>query len=510
MSSISGQIEKSQTFWLPRLSPKQLVVFNCFKRLILLSGPRKSSKSWASCHRILRHCFDVPGAEVIVVSRNIKTAKEGGIWSYLIDHCLKEWLDAGVTEYIKPPGQDGQTRTLYCTIRNRYGGASKIMLNSLDFDGNAEQLFKERAVSCIYFSELSKWRDRKVFDVSVMSLRKPGIPYNQMMWLADTNPGDDGEDEWYYKIFHTERLMEGAPDWCKSPADIERFRKRQGEMAMIEIFLNENPFISQDVIDEVISTHSHDVDLYARYVEGRYVKASGDGFFSNVFKPTIHVMGNCSRPNRTEWEILTVPPETVQVDVGWDLGDMNTAIEFVYAVQDEKKRNEYYVIAEIVVQNDNVSLEAITQAALDVMDDLEAKVGHPLKFNHWSDTSSFNKKLSARDTEAMLVRNISKGRISLSPVEKYQGSVNDGVSMFRRLLFENRLFFSAQCFYIITAIRSLKPVRSRGTGVQKVPDNIHTHPWDALRYVLCSLEPREARMNRPRVMKAPGRIISMG
>jgi hypothetical protein len=501
--------EAPQSFWLPRLSEKQLQVFNSFARFLLLSGPRKSSKSWASCHRILRHCFDVPNAEVIMVSRNIKTAKEGGIWSYLIDHCLKEWIDAGVTDYVVPPKQDGQTRTLYCAIRNRYGGSSKIMLNSLDFDDNAETLFKERSVSMIYFSELSKWRNRKVFDVSIMSLRKPGIPYKSMMWLADTNPGDDGEDEWYYKIFHTERLMEGVPETCKTQADVDRFRKRQKELDMINIYLNENPFLSQDEIDDVIQSHAHDPDLYARYVEGKYVKASGDGFFSTVFKPEIHIQGNCRSPNRSEWSVITIPPEAVEIDVGWDLGDINSAVEFVYRVTDEKKRNEYYVVAEVVVQNDKVTIDALTDAVLAVMDQLEAQAGHPLKFNHWSDTSSFNKKLSAQNTEAMIIRNVSNGRISLTPVEKYKGSVNDGVTMFRRLFFENRLYLSAHCLYIVTAIRSLKPVRSKGTGVQKVPDNVHTHPWDALRYVLMSREPRDLMVQRPR-LSTPSRIVSMG
>jgi phage terminase large subunit len=496
-------------FWLPRLSPKQMSVFNDFHRFILLSGPRKSSKSWASCHRILRHCFDTPHAEVIMVSRNIKTAKEGGIWSYLVDQAIEEWRNAGITDYVKAPRQDGQTRTLFCTIRNRYGGESKIMLNSLDYDDDAERLFKERAVTAIYFSELSKWRKRKVFDVSIMSLRKPGVPYSQMMWLADTNPGDDGEDEWYYQLFEVERTMESVPDWCKTPADIERFRKRQKELSVHNIYLNDNIFLTQDEIDDVINSHAHDPDLYARYVEGRYVKASGDGFFSALFKPAVHIMGNCQRPNRSEWEVITLDETAISVDVGWDIGDRNTAVAFVYSVPDEKKINEYYIVDEVVVLDDQVSLDAIVDAVIQKMDALEKQVGHPLKFFHWSDTSSFAKRISAENTEAMLVHHISHGRITLNPSTKWSGSLNDGISMFRRLFFENRLKISAHCFQMIQAIRGLKPERARGSGVQKIAENFAKHSWDAARYAINMRESRDLTMRRPRISK-PGRIVSLG
>lgn len=495
-------------FWLPRLSQKQLSVFNDFHRFLLLSGPRKSSKSWANCHKIVRHAYDVPNAEIIMVSRNIKTAKEGGIWSYLVDQVIPEWFAAGLTKYVKPPHQDGQTRTLGLSLVNRYGGTSKIMLNSLDFDDGAEALFKERAFSMIYFSELSKWRKRKVFDVSILSLRKPGIPYNQMQWLADTNPGDLGENEWYYKLFWTERLMEGVPEYCKTPDSIAKFRKRQQEMNVVEIFLNENPFLSQEEIDDVIASHMHDPDQYARYVEGRYVTASGDGFFSNVFKHDVHVLGDTHHPNRGDWEILFPPADTQAMQIGYDLGDRNSAIVFTYKAQDEKRRNEYYVLDEIIVQNDEVSIDALTEEVLRIMDKWNNYLGREIQYAHYSDTSSFNKKLSASDTEAMLVHNISNGRITLNPVTKYSGSVNDGITLMRRLLFEKRLFFSANCLHTINMMKSLKPDRARGTGVQKVPDNIHTHPYDALRYVLSSVEPHDLAIRRPRTQKA-GRIISL-
>jgi hypothetical protein len=509
-SQLAAPQEQKPAFWLPRLSPKQMEVFNDFHRFILLSGPRKSSKSWASCHRILRHCFDTPNAEVIMVSRNIKTAKEGGIWSYLVDQAIEEWRKSGVTDYVRSPRQDGQTRTLFCSIRNRYGGESKIMLNSLDYDDDAERLFKERAVSGIYFSELSKWRKRKVFDVSVMSLRKPGIPYNQMMWLADTNPGDDGEDEWYYQLFEIERTMDSAPDWCKTPADIERFRKRQKELSIHHIFLNDNIFLTQEEIDDVISTHISDPDLYARYVEGKYVKTSGEGYFANVFKPDVHVLGDCHRPNRSEWSTVQLDETAMSCDVGWDIGDRNTAVIFIYSVPDEKGRNEYYVVEEVVVLDDQVSLDAIVDAVIEKMELLEKQAGHPLKFFHWSDTSSFSKKISAENTEAMLVHHISGGKITLNPSQKWSGSLHDGISMFRRLFFENRLKLSAHCFQMIQAIRGLRPEKSRGTGVQKIMGNFAKHSWDACRYALNMRESRDLITRRPKVVKPPGRIVSLG
>ena len=44
------------------MAQKQMDVFNDFHRFLLLTGPRKSGKTIAAMHKILRHCFDNNGA----------------------------------------------------------------------------------------------------------------------------------------------------------------------------------------------------------------------------------------------------------------------------------------------------------------------------------------------------------------------------------------------------------------------------------------------------------------
>lgn len=446
-----------------------------------------------------------------MVSRNIKTAKEGGIWTYLIDEVLKEWIAAGITKYVIPPKQDGQTRTLFCSIQNRYGGSTKILLNSIDTDSraDAERVFKERSFSMIYVSELSKWKTRHVLDVALPSLRMPGLPYESTCFLSDTNPSDEGEKSWIWQTWWGERLAEEPPETYKTDEQKKLWLQRKKELHVIEIFLEDNPFLSKAEKDSVFTDHAHDRALFDRYCLGKWVTASGGGIFTEVFREEVHVIGQCDG-QREGWEVILPPENTSEIFTGFDIGDKNTVAVFMIKQSDEAGKNYYSIIDEVVIEDEIVSMDEFVSSIMQVMDKWEKFLGHPVRWQHFSDNSSLNYKIAASATEQLAVRNLSGGRIQLLAADKYAGADLQAANLIKRLFFENRLFISANCFKIIQAVKSLKPVVSVANGVTKIPKNIHRHKFDAIRYCLMSLEPQAmARGGRPRSGKVRPRIVSM-
>lgn len=505
-----SQIIEPPKMWLPELSPKQLEIFNAYERYILVHGARRSGKSIGVAKKFLRHCFDVNGARACMLSKNIKLAKEGGPWSDLCDLVIPEFEAAGVLEMVTPPKLDAQTRSLFCEVSNRYGGKTRIFLGSLEFDDDAERLLKSRRFSIIWVLEATLFKKRTLFDTAIQSLRIPGLPFEQHQIILDCNPSEEGEDNWIWKIFFQERLAENPPEHFKTEEQIRAYREFQKNLREIAVNIPDNPYLNQQERDELFAQYSYDDSTLRRYYYGEWVRADTGGFFNGQFRQDVHVLGDVHKANRNDWEVIILDPSTQTVEVGWDIGDRNTSVTFTFKITDDKGRNEYYVFDEVCVLDDEVTIEALTEAVLEVMDKWEKTVGHPIQFTHFSDTSSFHKKISASNTEAMLVHNISNGRITLRPVEKYRDSVMEGIGMIRRLLFENRIFISAHCFHTLNMLRGLKPARAQGTGVQKVPDSPLKHSYDSLRYVLAATCSRDAAIKRPRVKKAPGRIISMG
>jgi hypothetical protein len=514
------QADPQPQFWLPNLTAKQREIFDCFSRYLLVSGPRRSGKTLGVLHKLVRHAFDVKNARVIMIAKNIKLAKEGGPWDDLINVILPEWEAAGILKVVTPPKLDAQTRSLYCEISNRNGGVTRIYLGSLEHDHDVEKLLRGRKFSFLYFIEATNFKSRSLFDTAVQCLRV-GEPDWARQIVMDCNPAEEGEAHWLYKLFWTERTSETPPEQHKTEEDREKHRAFQKQLTVIEVMIPSNTFLTKQEVDELYAQFSYDQDILARYFFGKWVTSTNDGYFAQHFKPAIHVLGNIMVPHREDWETILIPEDTDTMFSGWDLGDKSSVTVFACKETDDKGRSTYSVVDEVVVDNDSVQLEDYVRACYSIIAKWEDFVGHPIKWRATSDTSSFMKKLSARNHEAALIRQISSQIVSeeqasptriieMKPTDKYKGSVNQGIKLMKRLLFENRLFISANCIHTIGMFRSFKPERARGTGVERVPDNEWTHKFDALRYLLQSEEPMDVVMySKSRVGRAPNRIISI-
>lgn len=494
--------------WYPNLSEKQLDILNCTKRVTLVCGPRKSSKTRGILHKILRHMWEVDGALVAMFSRTMKNSKDGGPWRILHKQTIPEWVKAKIgfkyTTFTqeKTPGfkVDGQTRTPYFRIRNRYGGESECMLFSLDNDSEIEDKLKEMEFTMIYFSELDKFRDRRVLSVGLMSLRSANVPYDKMQWIADCNPSEDGESSWIYKVFYKERIQthdEYKAESVRMGLHVlppEQFAAFQNELDLIEVRLDDNPFLDPREKEEIKFTYSYDQGLYARYVLGKWVYGDGDQsrHFRGVFNPAFHVLGDCSTVEREDW-ILPLPSADGDIVLCFDMGDVNHA----GCILDERfigGRPTFVMLDELVSLGKEVSNEEyIANGIMPQVEALEEQAGRKFQLvKNWADSSMLDKFSSAGGGtyQADEVELASGGRIQLMGIKKGPGSVRARVQLVKKLLNQKRLLIGAHCIHTIQMLRDLK----KGDGLDfVVRSDSNKHIFDAMSYGLLGECGDEAR-----------------
>lgn len=496
---MSAYIPAPSAYWLPKLAPRQLAVFNSRARALLVPGPRLSGKTRAVLHRICRHLWETPGARIGMFARTMKSSKDGGAWTLLTKPqtgILAEWIAAGFgmrytteTNGVPGPKTDGITRTPYFRVRNAAGGESEMLLFSLDNDDDAEAKLKELEFSMIYFSELDKFGDRRVLTVGLPSLRMGHLKYEDQMWIADCNPSEEGENSWIYKIWYMERNMtyEQYTAYQKKndlpPLQEADFREFYSQVELIEILPKDNPFIDPRQLQEVRVSCGSDLGLYARHVEGKWIWGGGDSsrHFRGIFKPHIHVIGK-EMPSEEDNTYLNPFPDSWELVTGWDLGDTNHAAVLLDRRMLGNKLH-FSVVNELVSLHEEVSTEEFTETFLDQLKDLEEAMGKKYETErNWSDNSSLNKYNAAADTYPYLVvQAASGGRFVLREAMKGKGSVRVRVKLLKTLLKENRIRVSVHCKATIQMLKDLKKGKDELNYVVK-DDNKHV--FDALTYAL--------------------------
>jgi len=508
--------------WYPNLFGRQLEVFNNFCRALLVCGPRKSGKTWAVLHKIARHLWETKGARVAMFSRTLKNSKEGGTWSDLHTIVLPEWINAKIgfkyttkgAEGKPGPKVDGQTRTPYFRIRNAHGGESELMLFSLDYDPDIEAKLKEQRFSMIYFSELSKFKDRRILSVALPSLRMPHLKMDEQQWIADTNPGEEGDASWIYEVWYVERIQtyqqyfdrnkeRGRP--CLPEQLFYTFQKGLG---LIEIKPEENPFLDPAELDELKATYSYDEGLYERYVNGKWVYGEGDAsiHFKGKFHPLRHVVGGIESPDQKDHVYANPHPNSFELITGWDLGDTNHAAVILDRVYIGGK-SHYIVLDELEVLGEEVSNEDFTEEFMGLIVNLEETAGKKFGLDRsWSDRSALEKYSASGDTYAYLqVYAASNKRIYLRACPKPAGSVRTRVQLVKSLLHNNRLHISAHCKGVIRMMKELK----KGAGkLDFVAQDENKHIFDALTYALL-MECAEELELMPAVTEGPRDSIAL-
>lgn len=459
--------------WLPRLSEKQLQVFNCYKRYVLCCGGRRNGKTLGVCHRIWRHLWETPGARVAIVAKTIKSAKEGGAWADLVEIVGQEWLNSGMVgetdldiaytstsgNGLPGPKMDAATRTSSFRIRNMYGGESEVLLFSLDNEHEVEAKLKGTRFSCIWFSELSNFKSRDVFNCAIQQLRMPHLRDDQHQLIADTNPAEEGDESWIYKLWYVEREMEN-----------HKIPSFQQNIALFHFKLEDNKeFLTQLQIDELMGSNIDNQGDYDRNVLGLWVKGFGlkGKVFADIFVPSTHVI----EPS------IDCDDSTVDLIGGWDTGNVNHSAHIVEK-RIHKGMSHYLVLEELVSTDEKVSVEAFAfEFYMEKMRRLETHYQRRFNFKHWSDTTAFDFRSSAETIDATIILNATDGEVNLLAVSKPKESVSTGTRLMRRLLMDNRLLVGANCPRTIEMLMGLTE-----TDIEE--DTFLKHPFDSLRYII--------------------------
>lgn len=483
--------------WSPDLFVKQFEVLNDRHRRLLVSGPRKTGKSIAICHKICSHLWNTNGAKVALFTTSYKVATDGGSWTDLIEMAIPMWIglvdeETGAefkyTTHIRGdeeggPKLDAKSRTPFFRIQNRYGGESECRLFSIDNENEIAAKTKQLRFSAVWVIELSTFKTRKILEYTLLLLRAHGVPRDEMFWISDTNPAEEGKEHWAYKVFYRDRI---DPDYTD-----KEFQRMTG---LIEIFLDDNTKLDPVEKRELENIYRDMPDEYNRFVLGLWPDSAARGreLFADILTPQ-HFADGVIDVHRTSETLAT----------GWDMGGINSA--FVIVERRLVDGIEYWcVLDEVVHTNHEISTADFTLQCLEKMISINSfyRERWPMfpgfQWRHWSDNSStafFRPQLGSVD--AALVFKVSDGQIELQGVDKPAGSVEEDVKMFRMLIRESRFFVGSNCPHMRKCLKEIK----KGVRWIVTPDDPLKHVFDACRYAIRSEWLNEFAVN-PRMLNA--------
>lgn len=522
--------------WYPSIFPKQFELLrlcrerNGRRKYVLCNGPRWAAKTWGCLHAVVDHAWNTNGGSICILCTSVPAGSSSGIWPQLVEKVIPEWIagDFGfnwapigtgrLKDQLGTPRSDGTTKKLFCCVTNKFGGKTRIELNSLKDERDVEGEFKNRYFSMIYWSELSNFQHRKTFDTLTHALRCHGVSDEDHLLLADTNPSELGSEYWGHKLWYVTRTAR--------PEDLpEEERPIQKNLKLIEFIIDDNLSLDEDRKKEILASFAHDPDLLARYGYGKWVKASEHALFLSVFRPSIHIIGEITE---LDPEILVPEESCGELLGGWDPGSANPAmciVEKVFRiinierelyeklgslvkareamkeraekngkeVQEAREETVYKFIDELVIVKGNLSIGEFAELSLEKVLFWERWLGRELMWTHWSDRSAFDQREAISNRyQYEEVYAVTGGKIQLQAHQKSQirGTKAPSIRLWRKMLFQNRLFFSAALTpNLIDMNKSLRRDTRKGMPADSIAkDQDLRHVFDCGRYAIMSEE----------------------
>jgi hypothetical protein len=497
----------SQGRWYPDLYPRQVETLEACvpstQNFVLLNGPRWASKTFACHHAICQHAWNTDRGNVCLITVTMGVGVDSGVWQHLTEIFIPEWIsgDFGM-EWVREPYIQNITKKPCCEVSNKFGNKTRISLESLRNEDEVEARFKGKGYSMIWVNELSKFKQRKTFDTLKQQLRMPHLAAEQHLFLADTNPDLElGAQSWIYQLWYEFRT-----------ADVEILQRMfptvapdalmplQKALRLIEYSVDDNLSLSTEKKQQLMADFAHDDDLLAAYFYGKWVTASADALFFKVFRPRFHVVGELETASNPDPEVLAPKEGAYELILGIDPGATNCAaaiLEKTYEVIEPQKDPKapppkavpvIKVLDELVVIGQDFDLVEYIEELTRKMEYWEEVMEKPGKviWRQWSDRSAFDMKVPFSDRFwHQHIYAASGGKITLMAAERGKGSVQARIDLFRKLLYENRIFFSkTNCPSIIEMCKSIK----KGTRVGELiaRGSQHKHAFDAATYAIAS------------------------
>lgn len=459
-----------------------------------------SGKTFGIIHKVIRHAFDTPGAMVAIVCKTIKNAKSAGVWVHL-ERFLKLWeRDCPGFLVVEGPKQTGDSKMSYVRIRSRSGAISEIQCHSLEHSKEVESKFKGPAYSMFWLSEFDQYCDEHAFDIFCDALRMtPMISYEEHQIICDCNPPESGENNWIHDKWF--KFVDSASE---DPEEDSTFREG---LHRILVTLDDNPQLHPKERRELESRYRKRKGLYARFVEGKWTTDVTDGFFSEVYDETLHVVGSCEG-HPSEHQVIVPSTTCTSLLCGWDMGDKNHSFHLIektlipVIVEDDKAPGkqrtiqlvQFAVIDELVdickKGRPPTSIPEFTLRVMKILDSWHTHckdaTGYSVRFRHYSDTSAFEERAGQPSAHAVMVLEASNGFINLERAPKYNGSNRDKVSLLWQLLHARRLWISAQLRFTRSMLASVRQGRKVG---QYIMNDDHKHPFDSMSYPILAEAP---------------------
>lgn len=487
-----------------KISPKQKQLMEICRRkkFVLASGPRYSTKTVGCLHCVADHAWRTDRGNVAMVSVSQSAGLDSGVWEDLVGVVLPQWIASGSgMKWVKKPFTANVTKKPTCIVSNQHGNQTKIQLDSLKYEHEVEERFKNKRYSMMYVTELSNFARRKTYDIWGECLRMLHLKEEDHLFLADTNPADEGEESWIYFVWYVmlkmpyREYVESCRKYDMPILGERAFEVRKQSHALLEFTIDDNIFASQQRLDELIARYSHDKDLYDRYILGLWRKSSVDSLFGAVFRPSFHVVGEIETPGNPEPQILVPEESSFELITGWDPGSgTNSAVVFIDKATRIVKRpgksdlavSIFKAIDELVVIDEDHSLDEFTEEVVEKMRWWEERMGRRFLWRHWSDRSVFDmKEPRANRYFYQIIHAASGGEIILTAADRGPGTVRQRVQLSRKLLFENRAFVSAdKCPKLIEMFRSIRKGPTEAQAIQRGSKHKHVH--DAWGYAVGS------------------------
>ena len=516
----------AQGNWRPNTSPKQDELREVCRRkkFVLCNGPRYSGKSVGGYAVLCEHAWNTNPGNITVITISQTVGMDSGVWQDITKHALPEWIghhpdgtpwagrDVGGKEieggnfgmeWVRAPYTQNVSKKPTCEVSNSAGGITTIQLDSLQNELEVEDRFKPRRYSMIYVPELSTFHMRQTFDTWTECLRMIGLPESAHLFLGDSNPPDDScwwmHDLWWDLLECSDGdLVEFSEEknWHMAPDQLKVLRRA---LARVDIVVEDNPFADPNHVALLKAKYAHNDELYRRYILGECVRTTSDSLFAEVFRPSVHIVGEpATKANQDNLEMMYPEEDCFELLTSWDPGSStNWAAQIVekffptvekYGVkaEDYKGLPCFKVLDEVCVIGEDVDAQEFVNKMIEKMDFWEKQVSRPVRWRHWSDRSVFDMRdIQSGKYYHQIIHEMSGGRVALSGAEKKGQSVRNGIDLMRRLFWEDRLWLNnATCPVTTTAIKAIKKGKSELAVMQK--GSPHKHPIDSLRYLLQS------------------------
>jgi hypothetical protein len=508
--------------WTPTTCPKREELrWACRNyRYVAANGRRYTGKTISALHCLVEHCWETHPGNACILTISQTVGMDSGVWQDLVKMVIPEWISGNFgLEWAHEPGINGVTKKPYCSITNRHGTETQIALESLQVEDEVEDRFKPRRYSMIYIPELTTFTKRQTFDTLTECLRMIGLPEDKHLLLVDYNPPDDTcwwiHDLWWDLLGADEAAIDpvgygfdaGDPDALPALLALKR------NLFRLDFFLEDNPWADPQHVALLKAKYAHNPDLYRRYILGEPARTTEHSLFADTFRQAIHVVGDIPTASNKDPDALLPLDTCTELITGWDPGDsVNSAAviaEKVSRVIDVVKQPDgtedpvrapvIKFLDEHVITGEPHRLEDFVYDFMVKMLRWEKHLGRvgEIKWRHWSDRSVFERfeqKSLTYLADIVLQTSmlwVKRGEFPKSMViylvaaDRNPGSLGPGIDLWRRMLFETRLYFSApNCPKLIEANKSLRKPK---TGTKLIQAGcVGKHPFDAARYLVTS------------------------